>query len=182
MDSGLTDNIHVAAPEGNGRPSFQSSEPPAPTEGATLAAPENAKVRNGLSRPIASTRFLPLPARGTKSSSVGSSLPRRGRKGLDPARHGSEQSPRRMTLRQKQPIIPGMPHQPSAGFHQPLLQTGQGPTADPPGHRQPPPQVYAITLSPKRTSLDRNWWQLNRVIFTACFPSLIHCSVVPRLL
>jgi hypothetical protein len=24
--------------------------------------------------------------------------------------------------------------------------------------------------------------QLSRVIFTACFPSLIHCSAVPRLL
>ena len=49
MGSGPTGNIHRAAPERNRQPSFQSSEPPAPTEGATLAAPENAKVRNGLS-------------------------------------------------------------------------------------------------------------------------------------
>jgi len=49
MGSGPTGNIHRAAPERNRQPSFQSSEPPVPTEGATLAAPENAKVRNGLS-------------------------------------------------------------------------------------------------------------------------------------
>src|ERR1035438_6590223 len=33
-----------------------------------------------------------------------------------------------------------------------------------------------------RTSLERNRWQLSRVILTACLPSLIHCSAVPRLL
>ena len=37
-------------------------------------------------------------------------------------------------------------------------------------------------VSHSRTSLDRNRWQLNRVIFTACLPSLIHCSAMPRLL
>jgi hypothetical protein len=48
------------------------------------------------------------------------------------------------------------------------------------GHRLP--KLYAITLSHSRTSFDRNRWQHSRVIFIACFPSLIHCSAVPRLL
>ncbi len=39
-----------------------------------------------------------------------------------------------------------------------------------------------VLVSDFRTSLDRDRWQLNRVIFTACLPSLIHCSAVPRLL
>ena len=39
-----------------------------------------------------------------------------------------------------------------------------------------------MIVSQSRTSLDRNLWQLSRVIFTACLPSLIHCSAVPRLL
>src|ERR1035438_6079662 len=43
------------------------------------------------------------------------------------------------------------------------------------------PRLYMITLSHSRTSLDRKRWQLSRVIFTACLPSLIHCSAVPRL-
>jgi hypothetical protein len=43
------------------------------------------------------------------------------------------------------------------------------------------PRLYAITLSHSRTSFDRNRWQLSRVIFTACLPSLIHCSAMPRL-
>src|SRR5712692_2282464 len=38
-----------------------------------------------------------------------------------------------------------------------------------------------MTLSQSRTSFDRKRWQLSRVIFTACLPSLIHCSAVPRL-
>ena len=39
-----------------------------------------------------------------------------------------------------------------------------------------------MIVSQSRTSLDRNLWQLSRAIFTACLPSLIHCSAVPRLL
>src|SRR5664280_414862 len=37
---------------------------------------------------------------------------------------------------------------------------------------------------PQREStwLEWNRWQERRVIFTACLPSLIHCSAVPRLL
>jgi hypothetical protein len=42
------------------------------------------------------------------------------------------------------------------------------------------PKLYAITHNLSRTSFDRNQWQLSRVIFTACLPSLIHCSAVPR--
>lgn len=38
------------------------------------------------------------------------------------------------------------------------------------------PRLSAITLSHSRTSLDRNRWQLSRVIFTACLPSLVHAT------
>ncbi len=45
--------------------------------------------------------------------------------------------------------------------------------------RHPPPtQEKPIQISAEH----RNRWQLSRVIFTACFPSLIHCSALPRLL
>jgi hypothetical protein len=39
-----------------------------------------------------------------------------------------------------------------------------------------------MMLSRSLTSFDRNPWQLSPVIFTACLPSLIRCSVVPYLL
>jgi hypothetical protein len=37
-----------------------------------------------------------------------------------------------------------------------------------------------MRLSISRTSLERNEWQLSRVILTVCLPSLIRCSAVPR--
>ena len=43
------------------------------------------------------------------------------------------------------------------------------------------PRLLATTRSHRRASLDRNRWQLSRVIFTACLPSLIYCSAVPCL-
>lgn len=49
MESGLTDNIHLTATEGNGQPGFRRSEPPARTEGAPFATSEDAKARNCLS-------------------------------------------------------------------------------------------------------------------------------------
>jgi hypothetical protein len=49
MDSGLTDNLHLAAPECNGQSGFQRSEPPAPTEGASPTISEDDKARTCLS-------------------------------------------------------------------------------------------------------------------------------------
>jgi hypothetical protein len=88
-----------------------------------------------------------------------------------------------MTLRQDQPIIAGMFHQPPARLHQPLLQAGQRLTVDLPGQHQPSqvPRLQAITLSHSRTSFDRNRWQLSRVNLTACLPSLIHMLRDPSL-
>jgi hypothetical protein len=60
MDSGPTDNIHLAAPECNRQPGFQRSELPARTEGACFTTPENAKARNGLSFDRF-LRHLPVP-------------------------------------------------------------------------------------------------------------------------
>jgi hypothetical protein len=50
LTSRLTGNIPLTASQRNGQSDFQNSEPPTPTEGATFAARENAKIRNGLSR------------------------------------------------------------------------------------------------------------------------------------
>src|ERR1019366_3827539 len=51
-----------------------------------------------------------------------------------------------------------------------------------PSRRHKFPRLYASRLSASRTWFERNRWQESRVILTACFPSLIHCSAVPRLL
>ena len=53
------------------------------------------------------------------------------RQRLDPAHHASEQPARQMALRQHQPIIPAVFHQPSARLHEPLPQAGQRPLLDP---------------------------------------------------
>jgi hypothetical protein len=59
-------------------------------------------------------------------------LSRRKRQSIDPPQHTGKQPPRhQMTLRQQQPIIPCMFHQPAARLHQPLLETRQRPVADP---------------------------------------------------
>jgi len=49
MDADSRDNIRLTAPERKRQPSLPSSEPPGPTEAATFAASENAKVRNAAS-------------------------------------------------------------------------------------------------------------------------------------
>jgi hypothetical protein len=49
MDSGPTNDIHVVAPEYNGQSPLQRSEPPAPTEKASLTTSENDKARTCLS-------------------------------------------------------------------------------------------------------------------------------------
>jgi len=49
---------------------------------------------------------------------------RQGQSG-NPPHHRSEQPPHQMTLCQKQPIVPGVHHQPATRLHQPLLQAGQ---------------------------------------------------------
>src|ERR1035437_8873097 len=84
-----------------------------------------------------------------------------------------------------QPVVTRMLHQPSSSLHQPLLQAGQGQFSIPlgkPSRRHKFPRLYASRLSASRTWFERNRWQESRVILTACFPSLIHCSAVPRLL
>jgi hypothetical protein len=87
-------------------------------------------------------------------------------------------------LRLANPAL-GVLDQASACFHQLLPQVRERPVVDSLGstsHRHRFPRLPANKLSPSRTSLDRERWQLSRVIFTACLPSLIHCSAMPRLL
>ncbi len=51
-----------------------------------------------------------------------------------------------MPLGQQQPVVARVLDQPSAGFHQPLLQAGQRPGGDPRRQRQPPPQVPEVVV------------------------------------
>src|ERR1019366_374110 len=71
-------------------------------------------------------------------------LSRRKRQPSDPPEHTAKQPFRQMALRQQQPIIAGMFHQPSTRLHQPLLQAGQRPVLDLLGQRQPPPQIAQV--------------------------------------
>src|ERR1019366_4732415 len=94
----------------------------------------------------------------------------------DPPQHACEEPARQMTLRQQQPVVPGMLYQTPAGFHQPLLQAGQRPTADPRRQHHPPPQVAQVVgdHAQPQPHLVRagKVWQLSRVIFAACLPSM----------
>src|ERR1039458_4586010 len=71
-------------------------------------------------------------------------LSRRKRQPRDSPEHTAKQPPRHMALRQQEPVVAGMFHQPSSGLHQPLLQAGQRPVLDPLGQRQPPPQIAQV--------------------------------------
>jgi len=73
---------------------------------------------------------IPLP------TFVSSRLSRRHRQRHDPTQHRSEPPRVRMSTR--------MFHQPSSGFHQPLLQTRQRVPLDWPGQRQSPPQIAQV--------------------------------------
>jgi len=80
----------------------------------------------------------------------------------DPAQYGSEELPCEMALRQQQPVIPGVPYQPSARLHQPLLQACQRPVPDFLWQYQPPPKVpqvigdHSVTVALRWTRTDGN--------------------------
>jgi hypothetical protein len=71
-------------------------------------------------------------------------LPRWQRQRCNPPYHAPKEPSREVAFRQQQPIAPGVLYRPAAGLHQPLLQAGQRPTLDPPGQRQPPPQIPQV--------------------------------------
>src|ERR1039457_5250957 len=70
--------------------------------------------------------------------------PPQNRQPRDSPEHTAKQPPRQMALRQQEPVVAGMFHQPSSGLHQPLLQAGQRPVLDPLGQPQPPPQIAQV--------------------------------------
>src|SRR5664280_2870224 len=74
-------------------------------------------------------------------------LSRRKRQPGEPPEHTAKQPFRQVALRQQQPIIAGMFHQPSSRLHQPLLQTRERPVLDSLGQRQPPPQICPSSQS-----------------------------------
>ena len=95
----------------------------------------------------------------------------------DPVQYGSEELPCDMTLRQQQPVIPGVPYQPSARLHQPLLQTCQRPVPDFLWQYQPPPKVPQVIGDHSPTAffrLDANLRELAGAAAQALLPVPFH--------
>ncbi len=98
--------------------------------------------------------------------------------------HRSEPPPVQVSFRQQQPVVSRMLHQSSARLHNRCCRLVSDQFSIPfasASRRHRFPRLYANMLNPSRTSFDRKRWQLSRVILSACLPSLIHCSAVPRL-
>ncbi len=91
--------------------------------------------------PVLSDTSPSLGGSGSISQLPQPQLSRRNRQPGYPLAHPAKQPSRQMTLRQEQPIIPGMFHQPSACFHQPLLQAGERPVANSLRQHQPPSRL-----------------------------------------
>ena len=134
-----TGNIHPTASEWNVESSFQCWVLPRITERVSFTSPENPKARScRFSDPVVRHFFLPLPPASMKSAQVcGSPMPLVPRSGIALRSAGASLqrgAPCRLSdaLRQNQPVVPGMFHQPAAGLHQPLLQARQRPVIDPP--------------------------------------------------
>ena len=99
--------------------------------------------------PLLPRRFLrhpydPPPLKNQISHPKGTVLAARHRQRPDPRQHLAEQLPVQIPLGQKQPVIPSMLDQPSAGLHEPVLQTRQRPAANPPWQPEPPPEVAQV--------------------------------------
>src|SRR5207302_5367579 len=88
--------------------------------------------------------LLPPPTLAASVAAVKALLSRWHRQCRKPPHNHPEQSPRQVSLRQQQPVIPRMLHEPPARFHQPLLQTRQRPRVNSLRHGEPPPQVPKI--------------------------------------
>ena len=113
--------------------------------GATFAQPQNIKTdKCHLSSKFHAHPSRPSPPFPLISLQTGLRLPRRHREGGNPSHHRPEQPPRQMAFRQQQPVVPRVLHQPAAGLHQPLLQTGQRPVVDSLRQHQSPPQVAQV--------------------------------------
>jgi hypothetical protein len=109
-------------------------------------------------------------------------LSRRHRQQRDPAQHRSEPLPIQMSFCQEKPVIARVFHHPSSGFDPrccdslviiyrffvavPAVATSY------PDYRP----AGSVTAALGSSEIDED----RLVIFTACLPSLIHCSAVPR--
>jgi hypothetical protein len=82
----------------------------------------------------------PYQKRFPRTNLTSIALSGRHRQQSDPAQHRPEPPPVQMSLGEIKPVVPRMFYQPSAGLHQPLLQTGERPLLDSAGQRQPPLQ------------------------------------------
>ena len=58
--------------------------------------------------------------------------------GAGPLQHRTEQAPRQVTLRQEQPVVARVFHEPRARLDEELLETGQRPRVDPLREHEPP--------------------------------------------
>ena len=64
--------------------------------------------------------------------------------GAGPLQHRTEQAPRQVTLRQEQPVVARVFHEPRARLDEELLETGQRPRVDPLREHEPPPEIPEV--------------------------------------
>jgi hypothetical protein len=88
--------------------------------------------------------LFPLKSRSAPKSVSVYGWPIRSWECRDPSQHAPNRPPREVTLCRQQPVISCVPAQPSARFHQPLLQARERPVVDSLRQHQPPPQVAQV--------------------------------------
>jgi hypothetical protein len=93
--------------------------------------------------PITSSRHLSTPTPLPSPDALGSLSCRQGQR-PDPPQHVAEQPPVEMALCQEQPVVAGMLDEPSAGLHEPLLQTRQRLAFDPLRQADSAPEVAQV--------------------------------------
>ena len=106
------------------RPGLSAEASPPRHNGPVLPRADIRYPKLPLLRPNSQT-LLPTPQRPRRDllrAALGLSRRQRQRRNLP--QHADKQPPRQMALRQEQPVVACMLDQSSAGFHQPLLQTG----------------------------------------------------------
>ena len=95
---------------------------------ATFQRPGRSKTALG-SRPLETPQCLPRLFPSPVAPHRVPRLSRRRCERLAAPHHGPEKPPREVTLRQQEPVIACVLHQPSARLHQSLLQAGHRPVA-----------------------------------------------------
>ena len=78
----------------------------------------------------------------------------RHRQGPDPLQHRPDQAPRQVTLRQEQPVVARVFHEPRGRLDEALLETGQRPRVDPMREHEPPQKMPKVVDEPAQRPPD----------------------------